>query len=469
MGDDDPGVVVVGCGAAGLAAALSAAETVVAGDQVITVTVLERTERERRGGSTAYTGAFLRVNADLSPADGFEQEIMDFSEGRSDPQVVRRLAKETKETLEWVRSHGVAFDELPTSFLTTSRPRVLPVGGGRAIVNTLAESAQRTGVEVAYNTTALGLELTDDGQVCGIAVRDNSSGRRRVIPCRAVILACGGFEGNNRMLTEYLGGDAHFVKNISRGGEQNKGEGIRLALDVGAKASGRWDRFHAEPIDPRSSTDEPALMMFPYCLLVNRHGERFTDEGAGTVDEIYEEMTRLVLKQPGGHVYCVGDQKIFGIRGHDRAIQSPEPPIEAGTVDELATKLKIDDPARFVATVAAYNAATSAGAFDPYAPDGNATHDLQPPKSNWARPLDDPPFVAWPLSCSIVFTFGGLAADDEARVLNDDDAPIDGLYAAGEITGLYYGKYPGATSVLRGLVFGRIAGRNAVGYVRSQD
>ena len=113
------------------------------------------------------------------------------------------------------------------------------------------------------------------------------------------------------------------------------------------------------------------------------------------------------------------------------------------------------------ATVAAYNAACRDGAFDPYTVDMLGTEDLSPPKTNWARPLDTPPFKAYPVIGSNTFTFGGLKATRDAQVLNTSGEVIPGLYVAGETMGLYYGRYPGATSVLRGAVFGRRAGLHA--------
>lgn len=459
-------VVVLGCGAAGVAAALAAAETVLEGDTPLSVTLLERTDSEHRGGSTRYTGAFLRVNKDLTPADHFEEDIAQFSSGQADTTVVRRLAADTQSTLQWVGAHGVAFDALPTSFLTSSRPRTLPVGGGKAIVDSLATAAQESGAAIRYRMTGLSLEVDDSGALSGISARNNATGLLETVKCRAVVLASGGFEGDARLLAQYLGTHAVNVRNISPGGYENHGEGIRMALQVGAETAGRWDRFHAEPIDPRSNAAEAALMIFPYGLLINKAGVRFVDEGVGTVDESYEDITRAILDQPGGQVYCVGDRKVIDLPGYDRAVMSPEPPIQADTLEGLVEQLDISDRAAFLSTIQSYNDATSDGPFEATRLDHLATRGLVPKKSNWARAIDTPPYVAWPFACSIVFTFGGLAADSEARVLSCDGIAIPGLYAAGEITGLYYGKYPGATSVLRGLVYGRIAGRNAVKYVR---
>lgn len=464
-GIDDARVVIIGCGAAGLSAAVAAAETVLAGEAVVDVTVLERTGVDERGGGTRHTGAFLRVEEDFSPASSFEEDVVAFSDGRSDRSVVRRLAAEAKETLSWVEDLGVKFDAIETHFLTSNRPRLLPVGGGQSIVDVLADRAQRMGVEIAYRRTATSLVLGDAGEVVGLVVRDNDSGALETLRCRAVIIASGGFEGDQRLLTQYLGRDADHVRNISPGGENNRGEGITMAIAAGAGTSGQWDKFHAEPIDPRSSSVEAAVMIFPYGVIVGRDGHRFLDEGRATVDETYEDVARQILARPDGTAFCITDQQTLSIQGYQRAVAAAEPPVQAETLTELAAALGIDDVDAFVDTIDAYNDAVTPGSFDAFALDGLSTVGLTPPKSNWARRIDQPPFVAWPMSCAIVFTFGGLAADAEARVTSADGVVLPGLYAAGEVTGLYYGKYPGATSVLRSLVFGRIAGRNAVSQV----
>lgn len=458
-------IVIVGHGAAGLAAAVSAAETILQGDRPLTVAVLERTDSESSGGSTRYTGAFFRVNTDLSPAPSFVGDIMKFSGDRSDREVVDTLHQKAESTLRWVQDHGIEFDAIPTGFLTASRPRTLPVGGGRAIVDTLLKSARRQGVEVLYERTALSLTSVDGGS-WALTVRNNRTGHMERLICSAVVLACGGFEGNVPMMTEYMGSSAFSLQNISPGGLSNQGEGIQMAVEVGAKMSGRWDIFHAEPIDPRSHAPEPALMIFPYGILVNKEGNRFIDEASGTVDEIYENVSRTILKEANNEAYFITDKKLYTVPNYQRAIMSPEPPIVAETIGQLAELLGIPVE-RLRLTIEEFNAAVQDGPYDPLVLDGKRTHGLNPEKSNWAVPIDQPPYLAYPIACSIVFTFGGIETDASARVLSRDAVPIPGLYAAGEITGLYYGKYPGATSVLRGLVFGRIAGNHAVEYVNT--
>jgi tricarballylate dehydrogenase len=240
-----------------------------------------------------------------------------------------------------------------------------------------------------------------------------------------------------------------------------------MALEVGAKPAGQWDAFHAEPVDPRSSESEAVVMTFPYGILVNKDGERFLDEGAGTVDEIYESVARTIFYDQDQVAYLIIDRKMFEIPEYHRAIQTDQDPYQAQTIADLAENIGVD-PRALERTVSAYNEATPGDPsdFDPFRSDGLATSgDLVPPKSNWARPIDEPPYLTYPIACSVVFTFGGIATNERAEVLSSDGNLIPGLYAAGEAAGLYYGKYPGSTSVLRCLTFGKIAGNCAVEYV----
>jgi tricarballylate dehydrogenase len=275
------------------------------------------------------------------------------------------------------------------------------------------------------------------------------------------VLASGGFEGNPEMLTHYLGPRARYIRPVARGGYYNKGEGIRMALSIGAAACGDYGSFHAEPLDPRSGATEPVVLVFNYGILVNKLGLRFVNEAPATVDATYEAITRVIFEQPDGIAFVILDSRIDDVPNWKRSVRSDQPPISAATLPELAQKLGID-ARQLAVTVEAYNTACPAGAFKPLETDGLATRPgYAPAKSNWSRPIDKPPFLAFPIICVNCFTFGGLKVDPDARVVNADGEIIPGLYAAGEVIGLYYGAYAGATSVLRGAVFGRIAGKHA--------
>ena len=227
--------------------------------------------------------------------------------------------------------------------------------------------------------------------------------------------------------------------------------------------------MHIEPIDPRSTGSAPVVLLYPYGIVVDRSGRRFFDEGAGLVHETWEWFARdLHFKRPRSIAYAILDSRLEDIADHQRAIRSEVAPFRANTLAELAGLIGID-PTALASTVAGYNAACTRdpATFDATRCDGlSADPTLNPPKSNWARALEKPPFLAYPLVGAIAYTFGGLATDDRARVLREG-APIAGLYAAGEITGHFYGTAPNSIAVLRALVFGRIAGREAIGYAQT--
>jgi tricarballylate dehydrogenase len=477
---DTVDVIVVGGGIAGLSAAASASQ---AGARVI---LLERAPIEDRGGNTRWTEAFMRMKSEDEVADDFESHFManaghyldpslvqemalgveDRSAivkalGMTDPDVIATLADNAGPTLQWLKTFGVRFDFLPSYLITTCTPRLAPIGGGLALVEALGEFVAANGVDVRYETTALDLVTDAAGAIIGVKAFD-SINRMSTLHAPSVILACGGFEGNAQMLVQYLGGQARYLRPVARGGYYNKGEGIRMALGVGAAPSGDYSRFHAEPLDPRSGVPEPIVLIFNYGVLVNAKGQRFVDEAPATVDATYESITREIHGQPGGIAYAVFDARIDDVPNWRRAVRSDVPPYEAPTLDALAAQIDVDARA-LRQTVETYNAAcTGQREFKPLETDGLATDaDLMPPKSNWARRIDKPPFMAFPIMCGNCFTFGGLKVDSSARVVNTDGLAISGLFAAGETMGIYYGTYTGATSVLRGAVFGRIAGRQA--------
>ena len=205
------------------------------------------------------------------------------------------------------------------------------------------------------------------------------------------------------------------------------------------------------------------MLVFNYGILVNRNAVRFINEAPSTVDATYESITRRILKEPEGIAWAIFDARIDDVPNWKRSVRSDQPPVSASTLSDLAGKLGLD-AARLQSTVDAYNAACRVGRFDPLAVDGLSTAPgYLPAKSNWARPIDQAPYFAYPIICGNCFTFGGIKVNARSQVVNADGDPIPGLYAAGEMTGLYYGTYTGATSVLRGAVYGRIAGRSALG------
>jgi tricarballylate dehydrogenase len=474
-------VVVVGCGIAGLSAAISAQRL------GARVAILERAPFEERGGNTRYTESFWRMKNADQVAEDFEDRFAANAGGWPDPSILRdavrdrenqpavlrslgivdpdliaAIAEDAPKALKWLEEFGVTFDYLPLYFLSQSTTRMGPIGGGLALVEALGGyiDAEPDWFTVLYETAARGLIHDDNGAVSG--VRAIGRGNKPLeIRAPSVILASGGFEGNPEMLSHYIGPQSQFIRPVSRGGHYNRGEGIRMALDAGAAPCGDFGSFHAQPVDPRSVDIEPVVLNYSYGLLINDAGRRFTDEAPAMVDASYEVVTRIIMAQRHGIAFAVFDAGLDDVENWQVTVRSREAPLEADTLEGLAKEMAID-AGEFSATVAAYNAACPEPAgFDPLRPDGLATQGLEPRKSHWARPLLRPPFRAWPIICSNCFTFGGVKVDEQARVINTEGDAIPGLYAAGEVVGLYYRVYTGATSVMRGAVTGRLAGADA--------
>ena len=469
-------VIVVGGGVAGLSAAVAAAEAGAA------VALIERSTEAETGGNTRYTEAFLRMKSLDATADGFEEVLVEDFMGYPDPSIVQdaglpferqsplyrathtvnldyvaALSENAPAALAWMAGHGVRFDFMPTPFLTQTTTRMAPVGGGLAIVETMGKVARRLGVEFFFETTAREL-LTNDHEVVGIRTWTRTGA---VEYLGQVVLASGGYQGNAEMMARYHPGLAMKCRPVAKGGHYNKGEGIEMALRIGAATAGNFNLFHAEPVDPRSGQAEAAIFCFPYGVLVNKEGVRFIDEARGAVDAWYERTTRTILAQTDGIAWVILDEQGLAVPNITSGIRTDIAPVRADSIAELADALGLPR-AVLESTIDTYNAACpDPASFDYSAPDGLASTGLTPAKSNWARRIEAAPFAAYPIMCSNVFTFGGLKTSAAAEVIDNDGRIIRGLYAAGEMTGLYYSNYTGSTSVLRGATFGRIAGTQA--------
>jgi tricarballylate dehydrogenase len=482
----DYDIIVVGCGVAGLSAAMRATE------EGAKVGVLERSAKDMRGGNSRYTEAFLRIKPagdGVQILDDFEEELTkatlevaidpEFVEttvrpykqwprmlrsfGFTDPELISSFAEDVPKAIAWLTGFGVKV--IPSWPYLGEPQRMAPSGGGLVVVENLASAAEKSGVTFHYETTARSLIQNKRGEVRGVSVWSESEGMQE-FKSKAVVLASGGFQGNLEMMTKYFGKNSHFIRPVALGGLHNKGEGIAMALRIGAAPAGQYDRFHAEAVDPRSGLTEAYVGVYPYGILVNKSGERFIDEAYDLLALIFEEISLAIVRQPGGIAYIIYDSKMEDVPNYTKLIKSDKEPIRAKSIKELASKVMID-PAGLEKTIKDYNAAVQDGKFDPSILDGKCTKGIQPEKSNWARSINENDLICYPLRTSNCFTLGGLKVTPNAEVVNLDGCIIPGLYAAGEVIGLYYGGYVGATSFLKGLVFGRKAGENAAQLISS--
>jgi tricarballylate dehydrogenase len=485
-------VLIVGAGNAALCAAISAHEN---GAEVM---VLEFAPESERGGNSAFTAGAMRVVYDgvddlleLMPdlsdeeiartdfgsytRDKFFDDMARVTEYRADPDLVGLLIDRSHETLKWMASKGVRFMPIygRQAFEVDGKYRfwggltVETVGGGPGLVDSLVSVCEKAGIEIVYETRAREL-VTEDGHVVGVRVIQG--GETKEIRARAVVLASGGFEANTEWRTRYLGPGWDMAK--VRGSRFNLGDGIRMALEIGASPTGQWSGAHAVQWDMNAPEfgdlrigDNFQKHSYPWGILINNDGVRFLDEGADFRNYTYAKYGRVMLEQPGLGAWQVFDSKVAHLLRDEYKI--PEvTKVKSDTLKGLADQMDGMDVDQFVSTIEEYNSAVEDSViFDPTLKDGRRTKGLQVDKTNWANTIADPPFEAYHVTCGITFTFGGLRVTTDTQVLSGDGQPIPGLYACGELVGgLFYFNYPGGTGLTSGSVFGRIAGRESAGY-----
>ena len=484
-------VVVAGAGNAALCAAMAAA------DEGASVVVLERAPEYLRGGNSFFTGGLFRfayegiddivgiipeigererqeIDVGSYPQAKFYDDLMRVTEGLSDPELAQVLVSQSYPTMKWLQEQGLrwilAYGR--QAFRHEGRLRfwggliVEAVGAGKGLIEQQFEILRRKNVEALYRTKADRLLTDNAGRVTGLRVRGPEG--YRDIGAGAVVLACGGFESNAEMRTRYLGPGWELAK--VRGTQFNTGDGIRMALDIGAQSHGHWSGCHAVAWDmnapafgDRNIADLFQKHSYPFGLIVNVEGRRFVDEGADLRNYTYAKYGKEILNQPQRVAFQLFDQKTKHLLRDEYFIPQASV-VEADTIEGLASGLGIDEGA-LARTVGEYNAAVQPGEYNPTALDGKRTEGIAPPKSNWALTLDEPPYMGYAVTCGLTFTFGGLKIDGQARVMDCEDGAIEGLYAAGELTGgLFYNNYPGGAGLMAGSVFGRIAGAEAAGW-----
>lgn len=482
-------VLVVGAGNAALCAAIAAAE------QGADVTVLERADRAHRGGNSAFTAGAIRVayngveelkqlmpdltEEELAITDfgsyteaDFLDDLARVTEFRTDPDLAEMLVSKSFETLEWMQTHGVRLMPIygRQAFKVNGRFRfwggltVEAVGGGPGLVDALARECENLGITIEYGARVRDL-IADAGGVRGLKVRQNGVDREEYAD--AVVLASGGFQSNAEWRTRYLGPNWELAK--VRGTPSNTGDGIRMALDIGASPAGNWSGCHAVQWD-RNAPEFGDLAVgdgfqkhsYPWGIVVNAEGKRFIDEGADFRNYTYAKYGRRVLEQPGQFAWQIFDARVNNLLRDEYRI-SQVTRVTANSLSELAKKLDGVDPDAFLKEMDEYNAAVDQDTeFNPNVKDGRATRGLAVNKTNWANPVDTAPFEAYQVTCGVTFTFGGLRINTSAQVIDTDQRVIPGLYAAGEIVGgIFYFNYPGGSGLINGSVFGKIAGQGA--------
>ena len=458
---NEPDLVIVGGGNAALCAAITAAE---AGVRVL---ILEGAPKDYRGGNSRHTRNFrcmhdgpLSVLTGTYAEDEYYDDLLRVTKGNTDENLARMAIRGSQDSQPWMEAHGVRFQPSLSGTLSLSRTNAFFLGGGKALVNAYYRTAESLGVQVLYDAPVTHLELEHDKIT---RVDYTYQGKNLSLTPRAVVVASGGFQGNIERLVAAWGPEAENF--LIRGTPYNRGDVLFDLLDQGVQSIGNPTQCHAVAIDGRAPKFDGGIVTrldcVPFSVVVNKHAKRFYNEGEDVWPKRYAIWGRLVAAQDDQVAYSIIDCK-----SKDLFMPSVFPPITADSIGELAVKLGLDADA-LISTVSDFNAACQPGNFHPTELDGMATDALDPPKTNWARPIEDGPFYAYELRPGVTFTYLGFKVDETAQVQGPNGA-IRNLWAAGEtMAGSILGQgYLAGFGMTIGTVFGRIAGKEAADYVR---
>lgn len=482
-------IIVIGGGSAAFDAAVSARK---AGANRIVM--LEKAPEAEYGGNARYSGTGFRfVHRGAAEIREFVPDIDDamfstmhippysaadfmadldrMTQGRMNRDLARTLVDQSNAAIHWMHEVGIKWEPLKEHAKVGGKRffergiAIHVAGGGVGQLTQWRAIAERLGIVIRFDSPVSAIH-GDMRRVEGVRVLGPDGAYD--LKAKAVIACAGGFQASPEMRARYLAGNTDAMK--VRGSKHDTGEVLRYLLDLGAKSSGHWQTGHMSPIDANAPDFETpqhedgrgntqSRYDYPFGISVNGLGVRFFDEGEAQHSYTYAKTGRAVLGQPGGRAFQLYDQKgmkCFRYPHHNASYE------EASTIAELAEKIGLE-PKVLMHTVEEFNHAVSDETpFDQTKPDGRRTKGLDIPKSNWAIRLDEPPYRAYPVVGGITFTFGGLQIDTKAQVLNTLDQPIKGLFASGDILGLFFHNYPSFTGQTRNAVFGRLAGEAAV-------
>jgi tricarballylate dehydrogenase len=455
---------VIGGGNAALCAAISARR---AGASVL---VLEGAPKFYRGGNTRHTRN-MRCAHDAATGiltgpyteEEFWNDLLLVTGGQTDEELARFMIRESKDVLDWIVEQGVRWQPSLGGTLSLGRTNSFFLGGGRAMLNALYLTAERLGVDILYDAEVIDIRI-EHGMFLSAELKRPVNGKTEV-RASTLVAAAGGFEANIEWLKEYWGEAADNF--LIRGTPYNRGSILKMLLARGVQEIGDPTQCHAVAIDARAPKYDGGIITrhdsVVFGIVVNKLAQRFYDEGEDIWPKRYAIWGRLVATQPGQIAYIIFDSTVV-----TSFMPTLFPPIAGGTIAELAGKLELD-PAALEKTITEFNAAVQPGTFDHTILDDCRTEGITPPKTHWARKIETPPYLAYPVRPGITFTYLGTRVNRQARMLMKDGKPSANMFAAGEImAGNVLGKgYAAGIGMTIGSVFGRVAGREAAKHARN--
>jgi tricarballylate dehydrogenase len=481
-------VIVIGGGSAAFDAAVAAKER--GADRVV---MLEKAPESEYGGNARYSGTGFRfwhrgaeeirefvpeVDEDYFKSlqisayskEDFLADLDRMTLGRMDPALKRTLVDESNAAIHWMKAIGIRWELLKEHAKVGNKRyfergiAIHVAGGGLGQLEQWRRIAESLGIEIRFSSPVSAIHgnmhRVEGVRVCTLQGEYD-------LGARAVIACAGGFQASGEMRARYLDGNADLVK--VRGSKHDTGEVLNYLLALGAATGGHWQSGHMSPIDAKAPDFETpqhadgrgntqSRYDYPFGITVNALGLRFFDEGEAQHSFTYAKTGRAILTQPGAAAWQIYDRTGIGQRRYPHHQATFD---EATDIAELARKIGLS-PEVLRHTIEEFNSACRDDVpFDPTRPDGKNTRGLAVPKSNWATRIENPPYRAYPVTCGITFTFGGVKVNPKAQVLNSLHEPIKGLYASGDILGLFFHNYPSFTGQTRNAVFGRLAGAHA--------
>lgn len=457
-------VLVIGGGNAALCAAIAARHR---GAQVL---LLERAPEHMRAGNTRHTRNIrcAHSTSDIYSSgkyseEEFHEDLIGVTGEPANPDLATYTIHESQKIPQWMSRHGVSWQQPLAGTLNLGRTNRWFLGGGKALANAYYQTAIQMGIGVLYHAF-VGDMIFDDG-IFQAAVL-NMGRDQDLVAARAVVIAAGGFEANLEWLARIWGESARNF--IVRGTPYNDGMILAKLIENGAKPIGDPKGFHAVAVDARAPKYDGGIVTrldaIPFGIVVNQSARRFYDEGENIWPKRYASWGRLIAEQPGQIAFCIVDSKTIG-----RFLPPMYKPYQSDSIAGLGTLLNLN-PNVLAGTLGEYNRAAAGNSnLQIDCLDGMSTRGLDPPKSNWALPIDTPPFYALPLRPGITFTYMGVTVDEKARVLNQSGEPFKNVFAAGEImSGNILTKgYLAGFGLTIGSVFGILAGEGAAAYARS--
>ena len=482
-------VIIVGTGNAGFAAAVSASEN---GAKVL---MLEKASEEYMGGNSAltihmrftynsfsdllplvkdekltYNKLYTQKLQELQEAvteyteSDYLKDIMDVTNGKSDQILSKELVINSLPTIKWMNKLGHLWS--PTFDNPTSANVVSFNGKGYGLIQRWKKIALEKRIDIKYNHHVIDLVKNNNDKISGVITKTNNG--NKIYYANSIILACGSFESNSKMRAKYLGEKWRNVK--LRGIPHNTGEGLEMAISHGAIPYDNWSTCHASPQDinrpdydlpgHNKSGDYWSRYAYPFSVMININGDRFIDEGETWRGLTYAKTGKAILEQENNIAFQLFDSKHIQA-GILKKYKKPTK-YSSETLIDLANQIKIKNKKKFINNINKFNKAVQPGNYNPHKLDGKSIKNIYPLRSNWALPLNNPPYLAYPVICGMTFCYGGLKTTINGELINKNGDIINGIYAVGEMLGgLWYNNYPSGGGMMAGAVFGKKAGKHA--------